>query len=117
MQTAKFRQALPFQALGDETRLRVMRLLIAAAGPLRAGQLAETVGVPPSHLSRHLQILDAAGLTSTVRTGKTRYISARLANRENESLCAAVLALEDETQVFSEDVERLGRLSGLGVET
>jgi DNA-binding transcriptional ArsR family regulator len=117
MQTARLRQTWPFQALGDETRLRVMRLLISAAGPLTAGQLAEAICVPPSHLSRHLQILDIAGLTSTARSGKTHYVSASVASGSLEALCAAVRALSDDTKVFSEDNQRLSRLSGLGVES
>ena len=57
-----------FGALGQETRLAVLRLLIEA-GPngLPAGDIAERVGMPPSTASFHLSALEraAAGLRCT----------------------------------------------------
>ncbi|MCB1052289.1 MAG: helix-turn-helix transcriptional regulator [Acidobacteria bacterium] len=53
-------------ALAHESRLRVFRLLVQA-GPhgVPAGQLAETLQVPPSSLSFHLKELSYAGLVHT----------------------------------------------------
>ncbi|HWB52441.1 MAG TPA: metalloregulator ArsR/SmtB family transcription factor [Stellaceae bacterium] len=58
-------------ALGQETRLRLYRLLVAS-GPagLSAGNIAERLGVIPSSLSFHLQHLVQAGLISQHRTGR-----------------------------------------------
>lgn len=58
-------------ALGQETRLRLYRLLVAS-GPagLSAGNIAERLGVIPSSLSFHLQHLVHAGLISQRRVGR-----------------------------------------------
>jgi DNA-binding transcriptional ArsR family regulator len=55
-----------FDVLGDETRRRVVELL-AAAGPQRAGKLAEAMGVSPPTMSRHLRVLLDGGLVEDAR--------------------------------------------------
>ena len=57
-----------FAALSQETRLGVLRLLIAA-GPngLPAGEIAERLGLPGSTTSFHLSALERAGLTQSTR--------------------------------------------------
>ncbi len=57
-----------FAALSQETRLGVLRLLIAA-GPtgLPAGAIAESLGLPASTASFHLSALERAGLTQSTR--------------------------------------------------
>jgi DNA-binding transcriptional ArsR family regulator len=107
MQTTKLRQTWPFHALSDEVRFRVMRLLITMGVPLRAGQLAAAINIPPNHLSKHLQVLELSGLTTTTRKGSAHYIYANVSSRANEAIFAAVLAMEDETGVCSEDLARL----------
>lgn len=49
-----------FAALADPTRRAVVRLLLRE--PLRAGELAQRVGASPPALSRHLRVLQRAGL-------------------------------------------------------
>lgn len=58
-------------ALAHATRLAVYRLLVQQ-GPdgLSAGVIAETVGLPPSSLSFHLQQLAHAGLISQRRLSR-----------------------------------------------
>lgn len=53
-------------ALAQETRLAAYRLLVQA-GPqgISAGEIATTLGVNPSTLSRHLAQLERAGLLTT----------------------------------------------------
>ena len=55
-------------ALAHPHRLRAFRLLLRAhpAG-CAAGEIAETLGIPPSSLSFHLASLHAAGLVSSER--------------------------------------------------
>ena len=57
-------------AMGTETRLRIMRLLLAAhpAG-LVVGEIQEELAINGSTLSHHLQHLRGAGLMSQVREG------------------------------------------------
>lgn len=47
-------------ALADPYRRRAVDVL--SSGPLRAGQLAEALGVPPPAMSRHLRVLRLSGL-------------------------------------------------------
>lgn len=59
-------------ALAQDARLAVFRLLVPA-GPagLPAGEIATTLGIPPSTLSFHLGQLEAAGLVSARRSGRS----------------------------------------------
>jgi len=49
-----------FGLLADPTRRRAVELL--AAGPLRAGELAEQLGASRPAMSRHLRVLRTGGL-------------------------------------------------------
>ena len=72
------RQALiAFGALSQETRLRLLRLLVVA-GPegIAAGSLAEQVEVSPSNVSFHLKELERAGLVTTRRDARSIVYSA-----------------------------------------
>ena len=62
-----------FAALSQETRLRVVRLLVQA-GPdgMAAGAIGESMGATSSRLSFHLSHLEHAGLIRSRREG--RYI-------------------------------------------
>lgn len=72
--------AAGFTALGQETRLDLMRNLLAA-GPsgLPAGEIAARLGVPPSTLSFHLKALEAAGLVAPTRHGRSLVYAAQVA--------------------------------------
>lgn len=52
-------------ALSDPTRLQVVELLSEA--PHRAGELAESLGVTPPAMSKHLRVLLRAGIVSDER--------------------------------------------------
>ncbi len=60
-----------FQALSQETRVRLLRLL-AAAGPngLGAGEIGRRLSVPQSTMSFHLSALEQAGLLQATRRGR-----------------------------------------------
>jgi protein-tyrosine-phosphatase/DNA-binding transcriptional ArsR family regulator len=60
-----------FAALSQDTRLAVLRLLIAA-GPngLPAGEIADRLRVPASTASFHLSALEGAGLTQSTRQSR-----------------------------------------------
>ena len=47
-------------ALADPQRRRALELL--HAGPMRAGELSQAVGIAPPAMSRHLRVLRASGL-------------------------------------------------------
>jgi DNA-binding transcriptional ArsR family regulator len=56
-----------FRALGDETRLQIARL--TADAPRSTKELAQLLSLSDSAISRHLKILQAAGLVSARRDG------------------------------------------------
>jgi protein-tyrosine-phosphatase/DNA-binding transcriptional ArsR family regulator len=69
----KTEAATAFAALSQETRLDLVRLLIAhGASGLPAGEIAAQLAIPSSTLSFHLTALERAGLTQATRQG--RYI-------------------------------------------
>lgn len=61
-----------FSALSQETRLRIIRLLVTA-GPegLAAGAIGEAVGASSSRLSFHLHHLEQAGLVQSRREARS----------------------------------------------
>jgi len=61
-----------FGALSQETRLRILRLLVVA-GPegIAAGAIAERVEVSPSNVSFHLKELERAGLITARRDSRS----------------------------------------------
>jgi protein-tyrosine-phosphatase/DNA-binding transcriptional ArsR family regulator len=71
--------ALGFAALGQPTRLELMRALLAA-GPngLAAGEAAQCLGVAPSTLSFHLRALEQAGLIAARRQGRSLIYAAQM---------------------------------------
>ncbi|HXD66081.1 MAG TPA: metalloregulator ArsR/SmtB family transcription factor [Solirubrobacteraceae bacterium] len=59
--------ASAYRALGDPTRREILRLL--RDGDLPAGTLAGHFEISWPSVSRHLKVLEAAGLVSSVRRG------------------------------------------------
>jgi DNA-binding transcriptional ArsR family regulator len=67
-----------FSALADPTRRAILARL--ALGEANVGTLAEPFQISPPAISRHLKILQKAGLITNERRGKERLCSL---NREN----------------------------------
>jgi len=60
-----------FAALGDETRLSLLRRL-SVDGPLSITRLSRGTGVTRQAITRHLHTLGAAGLVRHARRGRER---------------------------------------------
>jgi DNA-binding transcriptional ArsR family regulator len=65
------RSAAVFAALGDTTRLGLLRRL-SVDGPLSITRLSEDTGVTRQAITRHLQTLGRAGLVRNARRGRER---------------------------------------------
>jgi ArsR family transcriptional regulator, arsenate/arsenite/antimonite-responsive transcriptional repressor len=66
-----------FAALAQDTRLRIVRLLVKAGpGGMRAGAVAEAMGVSPSNMSFHLKELERAGLIAPRRNARQIFYAA-----------------------------------------
>jgi DNA-binding transcriptional ArsR family regulator len=64
-----------FKALGDESRLRILRLL--ASGDLYLTEIAERIGLSKPTVSHHLALLRAAGLVTITEAGALTYYTLR----------------------------------------
>ena len=64
-----------FKALGDESRLRILRLL--ASGDLYLTEIAERMGLSKPTVSHHLAHLRAAGLVTITQSGTLTYYTLR----------------------------------------
>ena len=60
-----------FAALGDRTRLALV-LRLGSTGPLSIAQLAAGSEVSRQAITKHLQVLDDAGLVRSARHGRER---------------------------------------------
>ena len=58
-------------AIAQETRLDLLRRLIATPSGMAAGELAASLGVPPSTLSFHLAALERVGMIFPTRHGRS----------------------------------------------
>ena len=58
------------RALGEETRLRMLRLLLQR--PMSVGELAKELGVTQYNVSRHLRVLREAGLLESEKHAQQR---------------------------------------------
>ena len=61
------------KALGEETRLRILRLLFKQ--PLSVNEISERLEVSQYNVSKHLRIMREAGLLDTEKQGKQRLYS------------------------------------------
>jgi DNA-binding transcriptional ArsR family regulator len=69
---AKLAEAAPmFAALGDPTRLQIVQRL-CGDGPLSIVRLAEGASVSRQAITKHLQVLEEAGLARGTRAGRER---------------------------------------------
>ena len=69
-----------FESLSSGVRLDVFRLLVkTGANGLVAGEIATTLGIPPTNLSFHLKALTQAGLLSSEQEGRYQRYRANMA--------------------------------------
>ena len=95
-----------FQALADETRLRIVHLLATTDEEACLCELVDSLSEPAYKLSRHLKSLRQAGLLSSYKDG--RWVYHELARTESylEKLFETVRDLPDPDQVYAADRAR-----------
>ena len=77
------------RALGEQTRWRVMRLLVSSEHGLAAGDIAEALKVRQNTLSSHLALLARCGLIDGMRQGRKIIYATDL--RNTHSLVVQIL--------------------------
>lgn len=68
-----------FKALSDETRLRIVHLLIVAGKELCCCEITDSLGESQYNISRHLKILKNAALIKNRKEG--RWVYSNIANK------------------------------------
>lgn len=92
-----------FAALGDATRLRLVARLVTD-GPLSISSLTAGTDISRQAVTKHLQVLEHAGLARATRRGRER-----LWALEPEPLDEARRALDDLSRQWDAALERLRR--------
>lgn len=88
---ATFRRSAPvFAALGDETRLSLVSRL-GSEGPLSIVALTEGTDVTRQAVSKHLAVLERAGLVRASRQGRERHWEVRSAQLTELRRCLDVI--------------------------
>lgn len=87
-----------FKALGDETRLRIMALLLGGQ-ELCVCDLMAALDLPQSSVSRHLSYLRNAGLVDDRRQGIWMYYTINKESTEHASILSDLLS----TMLFEQD--------------
>jgi DNA-binding transcriptional ArsR family regulator len=91
-----------FAALGDPTRLAILERL--AEGDATVKELAEPFSVSLPAISRHLKVLEHAGLIERGRTAQSRPSSLRV-----EALQEATMWLNARRELWEGRIDRLDR--------
>lgn len=94
--------ARKFRALGDPSRLRILRRL--KAEPCHVNALVEELGLAQATVSKHLSVLRDAGLIVTERQGNRA--TCRVADPSLYSICEQLC--EATVQQRTEELRRLG---------
>ena len=97
-------QAEIFKALGDETRLRILHLLVSSES-LCCCEITDSLKERLYNISRHLKILHHVGLVETRKEGKWTYYSLRKDGTFKQKLFETLASLEGER--FRRDHENL----------
>lgn len=100
-----------FRAIGEETRLRIMILLLR--GELTVSELTQILGQSQPRVSRHLKILADAGLVERYREGSWMFYRAANEESDEDSLSAIVRALDklgnSADRLIARDRDRFGQ--------
>lgn len=95
-----------FKALGDNTRLRIVRLL-AEAGELCVCDIERVLALPQARVSRHLAVLRSAGLVRARREGQWMHYALRKEDALSRSVIRVFVRGTDGAALFVKDSLRL----------
>lgn len=90
-----------FAALGDEHRIALVRRL-STDGPASISRLTEGAGITRQGISKHLRVLEEAGLVRNTRRGRESIWSL-----EPERVAAAQRALDEISRQWDDAIGRL----------
>jgi ArsR family transcriptional regulator len=97
-----------FKAIGEPTRLRILRVLLAANQELCVCEIVDTLGKPLYTVSKNLTVLRQAGLVEERRDGKFMMYSL-VRGGLNEPLLDSIAALPPHDELYRDDLSNLDR--------
>jgi len=103
-----------FKALEDQTRLRIINLLINSAEPLCVVEIVASIDTPQYKVSKHLAILKNSGLIDYTRDGTWIYYSTALAHEPQNILFTFLKEFLDD-EIFANDIKKLNERLGLRI--
>lgn len=95
-----------FQALSDETRLRIVRLLADSNEESCLCEITESLAEPEYKVSRHLKVLRQSGILSAQKEGRWVYHQIIRGNKSLDLLIGSIKAIPDSSKIFSLDQKR-----------
>ncbi len=99
-----------FKALSDQTRLRMLRLLVSTGSELCVCEFVDTLQERIYNISKHLKVLEQAGLIEGSKEGRWVYYRIVEANDPvGEALYQLVNSVPDFDEVFAIDRERFSK--------
>ena len=98
-----------FQALGDRTRLRIVRLLAITQEEACLCELVDSLLEPQYKLSRHLKQLRQAGLLVAEKDGRWVYHRLVSEPKHLRAVSKLVASLPDSESIYAEDLERFNQ--------
>lgn len=100
------------KALGESTRLRLMRLLLSAGSAVCGCELVDSLQVPHYNLTKHLDILINVGLVVSKKEGRWVYYTS---SREKSGFLRAIYVsvLKTEDKIYAEDYSRFKKRMAL----
>ena len=108
-------EAAVFRVLSDDTRLRVLNVLLAADASLCVCEITDALQVPQYQVSKHLFLLKSMGLVSAERRGTWVYYSLPSGQAKQRRLFAFLRSYLA-NELFATDrgaiLQRLGRREG-----
>lgn len=102
--------AVVFKALGDPTRLRLVRLLLEAGTELCVCELADSLEESQYNVSKHCAALKSAGLVENRREGRWIYYGLAKSNGPFHQAVVEAVAAIPATVVQSDRTELKKRL-------
>lgn len=93
-----------FKALGEQSRLRIMKLLLKTGKEACGCELVDSLLIPQYNLTKHIDILMHAGLITSRKEGRWVYYSACQQSPFCETVCEAIQGVKD--PIYEEDLVR-----------
>ena len=99
------KEAEILKALGEPTRLRIMRLLLETKKEICGCELVDSLEIPQYNLTKHIDILIHAGLIKSRKEGRWVYYLACVGcSSFCENVCDGVLKAKD--KIYEEDLTK-----------